>query len=337
MQTPQERPAVSVVVPLYNEEGSIATLYGEIEQALQDNSFEVVFVNDGSTDGSAAILDALQAQDPRVKVVHFARNFGKSEALGAGFREAQGEVIITMDADLQDDPAQIPRLMATLQQGYDLVNGWKAERKDPPSKTIPSRVFNWVTAGLTGLRLRDFNSGFKAYRRQVLESLLVYGEQHRFSPALAYWKGFRIAEIPVAHRPRRFGRSKFGAGRFLSGFLDLFTVLFLTRFRQKPLHLFGTFGLICFVAGLLISAYLTYVKLVLGEAIGTRPLLSLGVLLLVMGIQFLTMGLLGEMLSQSAARSGEARQVYQVRRQGKAQGTPLPNQRGEADHGVGEG
>lgn len=302
---------LSVIVPVFNEEDTLEELGRRVGDVLRDGDYELLFVDDGSTDGSAAVLNRLRLEDPRVRVVRFARNLGKSQALAVAFREARGRIIITIDADLQDDPAEIPRLVAALEQGYDLVNGWKKHRQDPPSKRIPSRIFNWVTSFLTGLHLMDFNSGFKAYRRQVIDSLQVYGEQHRYIPVLAYWKGFRVGEIPVAHQPRRFGKSKFGAERFLAGLFDLFTVLFLMRFQRKPLHLFGLVGLAFLAVGLVINGYLTVIWLG-GESIGTRPLLQLGVLLMVMGVQFLSLGLLGEMVAQGTARQHPQGHVYRV-------------------------
>lgn len=300
---------LSLVIPLFNEGESLRPLHDAISQVLRGTDYEVVYADDGSTDSSRQQLQEICLRDPHVAVIRFARNFGKSEAIAAGFKEARGEIVITLDADLQDDPQEIPRLVQELEKGYDLVVGWKQERHDPPSKTIPSRLFNWITARLTGLRLHDFNSGFKAYRRQVVESLHVYGEQHRFIPALAHWKGFRVTEIPVRHHPRRFGRSKFGPWRFFAGLLDLFTILFLTRFKRKPLHLFGFIGLGCLAAGALINLYLTWLWLG-GEPIGRRPLLQLGILLMVMGIQFVSLGLLGEMITLSAAK--EERRAYEV-------------------------
>lgn len=303
-------PELSVVVPVFNERDTLEEVGRRLREVLGDGDYELLFVDDGSTDGSAAILKRLCIDDPRVRVIRFGRNLGKSEALAVAFREARGQVIVTMDGDLQDDPAEIPRLVAALAEGYDLVNGWKKQRQDPLSKRIPSRIFNAVTAFLTGLPLRDFNSGFKAYRRQVIDSLQVYGEQHRYIPVLAFWKGFRVREIPVAHHSRRYGKSKFGAGRFLAGLFDLFTVLFLMRFQRKPLHLFGFIGLAFLLVGIVINGYLTIVWLG-GESIGTRPLLQLGVLLMVMGVQFLSLGLLGEMVAQSAARQQQGH-VYRV-------------------------
>lgn len=300
-------PRLSVVIPVYNEEGSLLPLYRELVEVLQAESYELIFVDDGSSDSSGRVIEELSDHDEHVRSFHFGRNFGKSQALAAGFQQTRGRIIVTMDADLQDDPREMPRLLEGIADGYDLVSGWKLERHDPVTKVWPSRVFNWLCSRLTGLPLHDLNCGYKAYRRRVIENVDVYGEQHRFIPVLAHWQGFRVTEVAIRHRPRQFGRSKFGIMRFLAGFMDLLTVLFLTRFNRKPLHVFGSVGLICFMVGLAISAYLTFVKIVLGEPIGTRPLLLLGVLLLLMGMQFTSMGLLGEMLTSYAGRARDAR------------------------------
>ncbi|MBI4302374.1 MAG: glycosyltransferase family 2 protein [Chloroflexi bacterium] len=302
---------LSVVIPVFNERESLSLLHEGISRVLSGRRYEILFVDDGSSDGSAAVLDSLCWGDPLVRVLRLRRNFGKAEALAIGFKEAQGQVVVTMDGDLQDDPEDIPRLLALIDQGYDLVSGWKVHRRDPLSKRLPSRLFNWVTGRLSGLPLHDINSGLKAYRRQVIQDLPIYGEQHRFIPVLAYWRGFRVGEIGVTHHPRNFGKSKFGAWRFLAGFLDLFTVLFLTRFRWKPLHLFGSVGFIFFLVGVLINVYLTYLWFG-GERIGTRPLLQLGVLLMVVGVQFLSLGLLGEMITSSTAHTQEKGRFYEA-------------------------
>lgn len=310
-ETNEVKPWLSLVIPLYNEAESLSDLYSQIVGTLGEGEYEIIFVDDGSTDGSGMVLMGLLQKDPRVRVVQFARNFGKAEGLAAGFVESRGQVIVTLDADLQDDPSEIPRLVAALGEGYDLVSGWKVQRRDPLSKTIPSRIFNFVTASFMGIRLHDFNSGFKAYRRRVIEEIRIYGEQYRFIPALAYWRGFKVTELPVAHRPRRYGRSKYGLNRFLSGLLDLLTVLFLTRFQRKPLHLFGTLGLGCLLIGLLVNLYLTFQWLG-GQSIGQRPLLQLGVLLMVMGIQFLSLGLLGEMVALSQVQDKGREHAYHI-------------------------
>lgn len=303
--------SLSVVVPVYNERESLTPLHARLVQVLKDLAYEIIFVDDGSRDGSAEVLESIQVSDPQVRVIRFGRNFGKAAALSAGLREARGDVIITMDADLQDDPEEIPRLVATIEEGYDLVSGWKKARQDPASKTIPSRLFNWVTSRLTGIPLHDFNSGFKAYRKTIIEHLDLYGELHRFIPAMVYWKGFRVTEIPVVHHPRQWGKSKYGLGRFLAGFLDLVTILFLTRFRHRPLHVFGLLGLLSGLAGLAINIYLSYVWLQ-GERIGNRPLLMLGVLLMVLGVQFFSIGLLAEMVTLSSSRQGMEGPAYTV-------------------------
>ncbi|HEX2174063.1 MAG TPA: glycosyltransferase family 2 protein [Dehalococcoidia bacterium] len=295
-------PRLSILVPVLNEEATLVPLYRSLTTTLAGEPYEIIFIDDGSTDRSRAVLAELALADPCVRVISFARNFGKSQALATGFRESRGEIVITLDADLQDDPAEIPKLIAGIDRGYDLVSGWKLHRRDPFDKVMPSRCFNWLTARLTGIRLHDFNCGFKAYRRQVVEQLQIYGELHRFIPALAYWQGFRVAEVPVVHHPRRFGASKFGARRFLAGFFDLFTVLFLTRFRNKPLHLFGSIGGLCLAVGFLINLHLSWLWLS-GQPIGTRPLLQLGVLLVVLGIQFGSIGLLAEMITRMAFRT----------------------------------
>lgn len=308
----QAPPAISVVIPLLNEEESLRTLYHEIQTSLDDvaQPWEILFVDDGSMDGSIAIIEELHAADPRVRAIQFRRNFGKSAALSAGFTAAQGDVVFTMDADLQDDPVEIPRFLAKLDEGYDLVSGWKYPRLDPRTKTWPSRLFNWATGQLSGIRLHDFNCGFKAYRREVTQEVDLYGELHRYVPVLAHWRGFRVTEIKVHHRPRRYGRSKFGAARFLRGFFDLLTVTFLTQYTTRPLHLFGWVGLAALGAGGLINLYLT-VLWFQGESIGTRPLLTLGVLLMTTGAQFLSLGLLAEMLAKA---SSAGRPHYSVRR-----------------------
>ena len=296
---------ISVVVPVHNEERSVALLLDEIRSALEplDREWEAVFVDDGSTDGSFGALTRLHAENTNVRVVRLRRNFGKAAALAAGFEQAAGDVVVTIDGDLQDDPAEIPRLLAKLDEGFDLVSGWKSRRRDPWSRRLPSRIFNGVTSRLSGLRLHDMNCGLKAYRADVVRGLRVYGELHRFLPVLAHQRGFRIAELPVNHRPRAHGRSRYGLERYLRGFFDLLTVSFIGRYRHRPLHLFGGLGLLLGAAGSAVLAYLTIVKLG-GEAIGHRPLLTLGVLLIVVGMQFFSLGLIGELvLSQHEERT----------------------------------
>ena len=289
---------LSVVVPVYNEERSVELLYDEVGSALDPlgRAWEIVFVDDGSTDGSFGALTRLHARAPSVRVVRLRRNFGKAAALAAGFAQAGGDVIVTLDADGQDDPAEIPRLLAKLDEGFDLVSGWKTRRRDPWRRRFLSRVFNTVTGWISGVRLHDMNCGLKAYRAEVVKGLALYGELHRFLPVLAYERGYRVAELPVNHRPREHGRSRYGLERYLRGFFDLITVTFMGRYRHRPLHLFGGLGLALGGIGFLVCVYLTVLWLS-GSAIGHRPLLTLGVLLVVVGMQFLSLGLIGEMIT----------------------------------------
>ena len=289
---------ISVVVPVHDEERSVALLYDELRAALEPlaTPWEAIFVDDGSTDGTFSALTRLHNAEQNVRVVRLRRNFGKAAALVAGFDQAQGKVVVTIDGDLQDDPAEIPRLLAKLDEGFDLVTGWKTHRRDPISRRLLSRIFNRVTSAFSGVRLHDMNCGLKAYRAEVVHGLRLYGELHRFIPVLAHYRGFRIAELPVNHRPREHGRSRYGVERYLRGFLDLLTVSFIGRYRHRPLHLFGGFGLMLGLIGSAILIYLTVIK-ALGHAIGQRPLLMLGVLLVVIGMQFFSLGLISEMIT----------------------------------------
>ncbi len=288
---------MSVVVPLYNEVESIKELTRQIEEALQATfSYEVIFVDDGSDDGSWEQIEALSKDKSTIRGIQFLRNYGKSTALQAGFDEAEGRYIATLDADLQDDPAEIPAMIEKLQNGYDLISGWKKERHDPISKTIPSKFFNKVTASLTKIDLHDFNCGLKVYKREVIEHIQLYGERHRYIPLLAKWQGYdAIGEQVVNHRPRKHGATKFGISRFMNGFLDLITLLFVSKYQQRPMHFFGTIGFIFLVLGGLINAYLAVEKLFFGQPLGDRPLLLLGVMLMVLGAQFFSIGFLGEL------------------------------------------
>jgi len=305
---------LSIVIPVLNEEANLKPLYSELKESLDvlGRSYEIVFVDDGSTDGSAQVLTRLHEADDRVKVVEFRRNFGKTAALTAGFRLSRGQIVITMDADLQDAPAEIGVLLGKLEEGYDLVAAWRFDRQDPLSKTLPSRIFNWTVASLTGVRLHDFNCGFKAYRRSVTEEVKLYGELHRFIPVLAFLKGFRIAEVKVFHRPRHAGQSKYGIGRLGRGFLDFLTVIFLTSYLKRPLHLFGTVGMGVFLIGVIINTYMAYLRFFLDEAIGTRPLLLLGVLSMLLGLQIISTGLLGEMLRNLTFQPEEEYSIRKV-------------------------
>jgi len=303
---------ISFVVPVYNEAESLRTLTEGIERHTRPHDYEILYVDDGSDDESLAEIKALAAENAAVRYVAFRRNFGKSAALDAGFRAAKGEIVITMDADLQDDPAEIPNFLARLEEGLDLVSGWKRKRHDPLSKTLPSRVFNWLTRRTSGVALHDFNCGFKAYRREVVEELQVYGELHRFLPVLASWRGFRVGEMPVEHHERRFGKSKFGFERFLRGLLDLFTVYFLTSYTARPMHLFGVVGLGSGSVGLAFFLYLYITKWVTGESIGPRPLLFISFFLMGIGVQILLFGLIAELIIHQKKRTG---QDYSIREQ----------------------
>jgi glycosyltransferase involved in cell wall biosynthesis len=300
-------PTISVVAPAFDEERSVALLFDELQAALDplDAPWEVVFVDDGSRDGTFAALTRLHDAHDNVRVVRLRRNFGKSAALAAGFEQARGEVVVTIDADLQDDPAEIPRLLAKLDEGFDLVSGWKSRRRDPWTRRVLSRIFNRLASVVSGVTLHDVNCGLKAYRAEVVHDLRIYGELHRFLPVLAHERGYRVAELPVNHRPRNHGRSRYGLERYLRGFLDLLTVSLVGRYRHRPLHLFGGVGLVLGAIGTLVLAYLTVLK-VTGEAIGHRPLLILGVLLVVVGLQLFSLGLLGEMIrSLHEERAGQ--------------------------------
>ena len=297
---------ISVVIPVHNEERSVALLYDELAATFAGEglTWEAVFVDDGSTDGTFAALTRLHDANDNVRAVRLRRNFGKAAALDAGFKEAAGDIVVTIDGDLQDDPAEIPRLLARLDEGYDLVSGWKTKRQDPLTRRIPSKLFNVVAGRVSGIRLHDMNCGLKAYRAEVLEGLNLYGELHRYIPVLAHYRGYRITELPVNHRPREHGSSNYGVERYVRGFLDLLTVTFMGRYSHRPLHLFGGLGLGAGALGFAILLYLTIIKLA-GEAIGQRPLLILGVLLVVVGIQLLSLGLLSELItSHHEERSG---------------------------------
>lgn len=311
-------PDVSVIIPVYDERDSVAPLTAELLGVMRalGRPFEVLFVDDGSRDGTAEVLAGIVDREPEVGVVTLRRNFGKSEALMAGFRHARGGVVITMDGDQQDDPAEIPRFLEALDGGLDLVSGWKTDRQDPAGKRLPSKVFNTVTRWVSGVDLHDLNCGFKAYRAEVVHALALSGDQYRYIPVQAANEGFRVGELGVHHRPRTAGKSKYGLERYLRGLLDLLTITFLGRYRHRPMHLFGGLGLVMLALGVLVSAYLTVLKFS-GQAIGNRPLLLLGVLLILVGMQFLTIGLMSEMVQRHHQRSRDeeaATRVREVRR-----------------------
>lgn len=288
---------ISIVIPLLNEEESIRPLYNDLKKSLKNISceHEIIFVDDGSTDKSLSIIKELARFDNHVHYLSFRTNYGKSAALQMGFKHVSGDVVITMDADLQDDPSEIPNLLRKLEEGYDLVSGWKKKRYDPFIKKYSSRFFNFVTRFFSKVKIHDFNCGLKAYRRAVVQSINVYGELHRYIPVLAGWKGFSVTEIIVKHHPRRYGKTKFGISRFFKGFIDLITVLFTIRYIKRPMHLFGFVGLLTALIGVFISLWLTYEKIFLGKGINNRPIFFLGILLIIVGIQFFAIGLLGEL------------------------------------------
>jgi len=290
---------ISIVVPLYNEADSLEELYSQISSALSGYKFEVIFSDDGSTDGSWDVIQRLSDNHKYVKGIRLQRNYGKSTAMQAGFEITNGVYVVTMDADLQDDPNEIPEMIEMLDGGLDMVSGWKKVRHDPLSKTIPSRFFNAVTRWVTGIKLHDFNCGLKAYKKEVIDNIYLYGEMHRYVPLLAKREGYsKIGEKVVTHHPRKFGKTKFGLSRFMNGFLDLLTLLFMNHYMQRPMHLFGTLGVVMLVAGTVINLYLAYIKIVLDMPLANRPLLFLGILLLMLGVQFFSIGFLGELINR---------------------------------------
>ena len=295
-----KNPEISIVVPLLNEDESLNELVRKIEKALTAFSFEILLVDDGSKDSSWKVIESLSGEYAVVKGIKLRRNYGKSAALQAGFDSASGKFVVTMDADLQDDPFEIPEMIEKLKNGADLVSGWKKKRHDPMSKTVPSRFFNAVTRWTTGIKLHDFNCGLKAYRREVTEHIHLYGELHRYVPLLAKWQGYdKIEEQEVKHYPRKYGKTKFGLSRFMNGFLDLVTLLFVNRYMERPMHFFGTIGVLLTVAGMIINIYIAALKIFWDQPIGDRPLLFLGILLVVIGVQFFSIGFLGEMINKN--------------------------------------
>ena len=291
---------ISIVVPLYNEEESLSELVDQIKKSLPNRSFELIFIDDGSSDNSWNVIEQLVEVNSEVKGISLGINQGKSYALQAGFNEVKGQYIVTMDADLQDDPAEIEQMICSLELGYDLVSGWKKKRFDPISKTIPSKFFNWVTRRAAGIHLHDFNCGLKAYRAEVVAHIQLYGELHRYIPLLAKRAGFgSITEQIVQHRARKYGRTKIGLSRFINGFLDLITILSVQKYLQKPMHFFGTIGVLLMSIGSLINLYLAGIRIFYNAGIGNRPLLFLGILLMVLGVQFLSTGFLGELINKN--------------------------------------
>ena len=313
---------ISFVLPVYDEEGSLRELHAQISQIMQGqpDDHELIFVDDGSTDGSFEVLRELRRRDSKVRVVQLRRNFGKAAAYSAGFDNARGEIVITMDTDLQDDPSEIPLFLHKLDEGFDMVVGWKHGGKGALSKSIPSRIFNKVVTRITGIRLHDFNCPFKAYRSRVLREIHVYGELHRYIPVMARAKGFSLTEIKIRNLPRRAGKSKYGVERYLRGMLDLLTISFITRFAKRPMHLLGLGGIVACTIGIgtlafFVMAHILYkMELLLdpGWNIHDRPALNLGVLLLVVGIQFFSLGLLSELLITRSG-SGSTDKGYSIK------------------------
>ncbi|MGA3014278.1 MAG: glycosyltransferase family 2 protein [Bacteroidales bacterium] len=297
---------ISIVIPLLNEEESLHELAVWIEKVMRENqfSYEVLFIDDGSRDGSWKVIEELAQGNSNFKGIKFRRNYGKAAALNVGFANAVGDVVITMDADMQDSPDEIPGLYDMIRNsGYDLVSGWKKKRYDPISKTIPTKFYNWTTRRMSGIKLHDFNCGLKAYKNDVVKSIEVYGEMHRYIPVIAKWAGFnRIGEKVVVHRKRKYGKTKYGLDRFLKGYLDLLTINFTARFGKRPMHFFGLLGSLLFLAGFIIAGYLTYAKFVYQAFKMTeRPLFYFGFLFMIMGTQLFVAGFLGEMISRTAA------------------------------------
>jgi glycosyltransferase involved in cell wall biosynthesis len=306
---------LSVVVPIYNEYDSLPALVAAIAEVLdvRGQPYEIISVDDGSTDGSCDRLRELAQQYPQLRAVILRRNYGQTAAMAAGFDQAQGRVVVTMDGDLQNDPTDIPRLLERLDEGYDLVSGWRKYRQDNTfTRLIPSKIANWLIGNVTGVALHDYGCSLKAYRAEVIYDLNLYGELHRFLPALAFIEGARITEIPVSHHARRFGSSKYGLGRTLRVVMDMLTVYFMKKFLTRPMHVFGSLGLFSITAGVALGVYLTLVKILADQDIGDRPLLVLAVVLLLAGIQLFSFGLLAELLMRTYHES-QQRPIYRVR------------------------
>ena len=300
---------ISIIVPLFNEAPNLAELHNRIQNMLsdflpQDKKYEVIFIDDGSNDNSFEILKSLHGKSQCVKVLKLRKRFGKTAAFAVGFLEAKGDIVVTIDGDLQNDPADIPKLVEKIDQGYDVVSGWRKERKDGFIKVFLSRIYNAVTSLFSGIQIHDFNCGLKAYKKQVLDEIEIYGTLHRYIPVIAHWKGFRIGEVEVKHNRRLYGKSKYGIARIFEGFWDLATVTFFLRFNQKPLHLFGNIGVIFLFFGLIINSYILSIWLRFHSIMGRHPLLILGVMLMILGVQLVSLGLLAEMIVNTS-RNGK--------------------------------
>ena len=305
-------PSISIIVPVLNEEGSLDKFYNETTKSLNEYSnWEIIFIDDGSDDESYNIMRKLADEDNRVSIIQFFKNFGKADALSVGFKQANGDVVITIDSDLQDDPAEIPRLVEKIQEGWDVVSGWKKDRKDPISKRLPSKLFNMVTRFLTGIKIHDFNCGLKAYRRKVVKSIDIYGGLHRYIPAIAGQKGFSITEIAVNHRPREFGETKYGGNRLFHGFFDLFTMLFTGKYFDRPLHFFGSIGLVFIFISTISEVYPIYDKIANGIPFQKHfALIVFGAMIFGLGLWFFSIGLLGELLVKASGTS--EKKIYSV-------------------------
>jgi glycosyltransferase involved in cell wall biosynthesis len=322
---------ISVVVPVLNEEENLPILHQRLTEALAGNgySYEIIIVDDGSTDRSFNVMQALQARDDHLRIVRFRRNYGQTAAFAAGFDRALGDVVITLDADLQNDPADIPALMAKIAEGYDVVSGWRVDRQDRfLDRRLPSMVANRLIGWTTGVRIHDYGCSLKAYRRDVLTDVRLYGELHRFIPALAHAAGARVTEVPVSHHPRRYGKAKYGLSRTLRVILDILAVRFLMSYSTRPIHIFGLLGLLSFVAGALILLYLAVVRLFLLQPVADRPLLLLGILLTMLGVQLVTSGLLAEMVTRTYFES-QNKPIYTVRQELGSAGDMDGGQRGQ--------
>lgn len=286
---------ISVIIPFLNEKESLEELYLRLSVVFKNKNYEFIFINDGSSDGSEVIIEKIIKTDKNVKLINFRKNKGKSSALMSGFNKTKGEVVITMDADLQDEPEEIDKLLNKLNDGYDMVSGWKKNRKDPPLFVLFSKFFNFIIRNAAKVNLHDINCGLKVYRKEAVKSLNLYGDLYRFIPLILAKEGYSVTEVEVSHQPRKYGKSKYGISKFYKGFFDLFTILFLINFQSKPFHLFGSLGIIVFTAGFIICLYLTVIWFE-GQSIGRRPLLILGILLIITGIQLFTSGLLAELI-----------------------------------------
>ncbi|MBO9998089.1 MAG: glycosyltransferase family 2 protein [Cyanobacteria bacterium SID2] len=308
-------PEISIVAPIYNEVESIPKLIDSIAATMEQTGrpYEILLIDDGSNDGSTELLQRIARERRDLRAVILRRNYGQTAAMAAGFRHARGNVIVTLDGDLQNDPTDIPRLLTTLEEGYDLVSGWRKNRQDAAlTRLLPSKIANWVIGRVTGVQLHDYGCSLKAYRAEIVADMNLYGELHRFLPALAFIEGARIVEIPVAHHARRYGKSKYGLGRTFRVLMDLLTVFFMKKFLTRPMHVFGFFGIACTLAGIALSGYLTFLKLGLGQNIGDRPLLTLAILLIIAGIQLFSFGLLAELVMRTYHES-QQRPIYRIR------------------------